>query len=439
MRKLLLHVKHPLVTLLFWGLVLRILLLFFAYSWDVNSHITWGKEAIERGLSGFYDRPTIDHFSGLYPNYPPLSIYLFMISYQLYRAVAFVLWSLNVTFAVFPSAIVSWFETREVIAGFLKLPPVLADIGVGVLLYKMILKYKRDHLAAWYAVIFYLFNPVFWYTSALWGQIESIGIFFILWSFYLLLYSNNRFIPLLVFTFAVLTKQTTVIFVPIIVIAYLKKYSFNDLLKGGILSLGVFWIFFIPFYQQGNVLLYPFNTYLTRILTASGLPFVSNHAFNFWAIVTGWQDIADTEPFVALSYRVWGYVISIIIGIFLYWRYIGRSLSSKSIYFMALIYGLTIYMFFTRIHERHIQQAFVFLIPFAVFDRRLKWVYVLISIVHFMNLYHNWSIPRIEWLMPVVLSLVTVNISILLLLSTYIYILYLFMRRAGWMQSDNKV
>lgn len=439
MTKFLLHLKKPLFTLLVWGFIIRIMILFFAYSWDVNSHITWGKELIERGIQGFYDRPTIDHFSTIYPNYPPLSIYLFSLFYGLYSLCKHVLWQMNILFPVFPSFIVTWFDTREVIAAFMKIPSILADIGISYMLYLIVLRYKNEKLSALYAVVFFLFNPVFWYTSALWGQIESIAIFFILISFYLLLYSDRKIASIIMLIFALLTKQTSIVFLPVFFIFYLKKYSLVSSIISSFVALIVFWLAFIPFYQQGNILLFPFSIYIQRILSVSGIPFASNHAFNYWALITQWKDVADTIYGWGMQYRYWGYLIVFTLSIFIFFRSIQRSLSSKNMFFTALIFAFTVYLFFTRIHERHLQQSLVFFIPFVIFDKKMKIAYYIISFIHFINLYHNWSVVRNELLIQVILSPITVNILILVLLVTYFYIFSVFVRNNGWLQKQNEV
>ncbi len=439
MEKYILKFKFPLMTLLLVGFIMRILLIFIDYSWDVNSHITWGKEVIERGISGFYDRPTIDQFSTIYPNYPPLTIYLFTLCYQLYLIIKSVLWQMNILLPAFPSTVVTWFDSREVIAGFMKIPSIIADIGTGYLLYRLVMKYNANRVNAIYAVAFYLFNPVFWYTSALWGQVESIPIFLILLSYYLLLYTDKKYVPLIIFTLALLSKQTSIIFIPVILVAYLKKYSISSLLKSAGVSLALFWLMTIPFYQQGNILLYPFTTYVFRILGVSGIPFASNHAFNFWALITQWRDISDTAQFMSIGYRYWGYCISGMFGVIIYWFSIRRSLSSKNIYFTSLITAFTVYLFFTRMHERHLQQALIFFIPFAIVDKRINMLYIVVSFIHMVNLYHNWSVPRVDAVLQVVLSIITVNILILGLLCVYGYMLYLYVRQTGWIRKSDTV
>lgn len=427
MTKFLLYLKHPLFTLLAAGFMIRIVVIFFAYSWDVNSHITWGKEVLERGIQGFYDRPTIDHFSTIYPNYPPLSIYLFSLSYSLYSLCKYMLWHVNILVPIFPSGVVTWFETREVIAAFMKLPSVVADIAVAYMLYLFVMHYKNDKLRALYAVLFFLFNPVFWYTSALWGQIESITILFILISFYLLLYSKGKIVPILFLILALLTKQTSIVFIPIFIIFFLKKYSLFSFMIGSLIGIVFFWLSFSPFYQQGNMLLYPFNTYVIRILSVSGIPFASNHAFNFWALITQWKDIPDTKYGWGVMYRYWGYAIVFIASIFIFFRSIQRTLSSKNVLFTSLVFAFTVYLFFTRIHERHLQQSLIFFIPFALFDKKMRILYVIVSFIHFVNLYHNWSVIKNDILRSIVLSPITVNILIVILLFIYVYIFFLYM------------
>lgn len=186
--------KKPsrLTQIIILGLTLRLILLFLDFGFDVNNHIVWAKEAIKYGLPGFYERAQVERFTTTYPNYSPLAIFLFIIAYGLYQFVFKATWRVNLWLPLFPSKLVIFLEKRQALAGFMKLPAVFFDLALVVLIYRWIRmkKDKNNIFGPLAAVSFILFNPGFFYNSSYFGQIESIPLFFILLSLYLLFFSK---------------------------------------------------------------------------------------------------------------------------------------------------------------------------------------------------------------------------------------------------------
>jgi hypothetical protein len=58
--------------------------------------------------------------------------------------------------------------------GLLKLPAILADVGIAAVAYALAASW-RGHRAGLVAAALFLFLPVAWYDSALWGQVDAIG------------------------------------------------------------------------------------------------------------------------------------------------------------------------------------------------------------------------------------------------------------------------
>ena len=56
----------------------------------------------------------------------------------------------------------------------LKLPPMLADIGIAAIVYALGSRWRGPRTGLVAAALF-LFLPVSWYDSALWGQVDAIG------------------------------------------------------------------------------------------------------------------------------------------------------------------------------------------------------------------------------------------------------------------------
>src|SRR3990167_6801032 len=242
--------KHSLLVLFSLGLILRLCLIFLDFSFDVNSFITWGKDAFVLGFRGFYERPSSAVFANVYPNYPPLAVYLFYLNHGFYTLVKTLVWQSNISLPVFPSRLVFFFDARSTLAAFFKLPAIFADLGIAftlVLFVRKLFPKKKNYPKL--AASLVLFNPAFFYNSAYWGQTEAISIFFLLLSFYFLLFSKKAVVVPILFTLALLSKQSAIVFVPVFLLLYFLKFKMN-VVKGVLISLIIFCISFWDIFLQ---------------------------------------------------------------------------------------------------------------------------------------------------------------------------------------------
>ncbi len=145
----------PFLAVLGSAMLLRFVLAYVAYpgqgyATDLNLFARWAGVLAADGPSSFY------HSSGA--NYPPGYMY--------------VLWLLG--------TLGSWLgpvlgiSTGEATLQLLKLPPILADGAIGILLYRAGGSWF-GRSAGLVAAALYLFLPVSWYDSALWGQVDAVG------------------------------------------------------------------------------------------------------------------------------------------------------------------------------------------------------------------------------------------------------------------------
>ena len=78
----------------------------------------------------------------------------------------------------------------------IKLPPMLVDIAVGYVLYRLVLGWawpgRRAEALALAAAALYVFNPVTLYDSALWGQTDAVGALVILLGVAALIRGNSE-------------------------------------------------------------------------------------------------------------------------------------------------------------------------------------------------------------------------------------------------------
>ncbi len=404
--------KHPLAFLIFLGIALRFALLFLDFSFDVNNHIAWAKDLHNRGFSGFYQTPSSEVYATLYPNYPPLAQFIFFLLYPIQSIVFRVTWWLHLHL-FFPGRLIFFIQSRAFLAATFKVTSVVADVGIAWLAFliakKLAPKEKRLPLLA---ASFVLFNPAFFYNSAYWGQIDAIPLFFTLVSLYLLLYSKRSLMSGIFLTLGLLVKPTVLIFLPVYVVFFLKKNSFSDFLKICLFCVIIFWLFFIPFFKSGNIFTFPFTTYVNGILATQSLPYVTNGAFNFWVLITGYKGIKDVVPFLfGISYRFFGYGIVGILFFFILSYFVKQKDPVASVFTASFLCALVAFLFLTKMHERYSILPLPFLLIASIKNRGLIRWFVILSLVSFLNLYHSWPVPSIE-ILKSLLANMSINVAI---------------------------
>src|SRR6185437_15129271 len=71
-----------------------------------------------------------------------------------------------------------------------KLPAIVADLGIGVLVYALVRRFAATGIALGAAAL-YLFNPAVIFNSAVWGQVDSVAAGLALFALYALLKSDD--------------------------------------------------------------------------------------------------------------------------------------------------------------------------------------------------------------------------------------------------------
>ncbi|MEK7522356.1 MAG: hypothetical protein AAB569_02165 [Patescibacteria group bacterium] len=384
--------KHLLFFLFLLGLILRLLIIFYDYSWDVNNHMVWAKDFLTRGPQNFYETQSSNVFATLTPNYPPLAIFIFVVMKLINPLIHSVYWWMNIHVPLTPSNFIFFLEKLVFLAALMKIPAILADLGIAFIIFlfakKIIPKNIKTQMIG---VSLILFNPAFIYNSALWGQIDSIPIFFVMLSVYFLLYTRRHLVTTILFTLALLIKPTALIFLPVYIVLFIKKFGIKKSIINLFVANIIFCLFFLPF------TLSPYMIYLNKILAAQSLPYVTNGALNFWVLIAGFRGIKDGAPFLLnISYRYFGYFIVGLINIFI----ILRLIKSKKItedFFMALfIASFAAFLFLTKMHERYSLLPLVFLLVYSFKKTKFTGWFIILSIISFINHYRNWAVPRVE-------------------------------------------
>jgi len=150
--------KHSrFLALVSGGLGLRVLLAFVlfprqGFSTDMQLFASWATTLARVGPGSFYATATG-------ADYPPGYLYI--------------LWLLgNAPTSALPV--------------LLKVPAILADLGIALVIYWAARRWLGER-AGLIAAALYLFIPVTWYDSALWGQVDAVGALLLIASLVLLI------------------------------------------------------------------------------------------------------------------------------------------------------------------------------------------------------------------------------------------------------------
>jgi len=332
------------------GILLRIYFLFQAgYELDINTFIYWSHKITEGGFWSLY---TTNYQSGL--DYPPLIPYLG--NYWLCLKFFFNLADQQI----------------------FKLLPTLAEIIFSLIAAIFVWKSKSQYKT--YLLALVIIQPALSLITTAWGQVDAVLALFLICAFILI--EKNLYLSTLFLFLALLTKPQALfgIFIFYVIVLFrkgflnaLKQFAFFLILAGG-----MYWLF--ASHSSDFLAVY--------LLSSSRYPLLSLNAFNFWWLLFGSSSfsISDTIGQI-LSYKTIGlclFAAFLAPAIF----YIYKKAKSLPEYFLAASYiYLLFFTFPTQIHERYLYPA-IALLPFAAIkNKKIFWVYVILSVTLFLNNY----------------------------------------------------
>lgn len=363
---------------------LRLFVSFLVWHPDLRNHMDWGIRFWQYGPSKFF-APESNVWNYTWPNQPPGTIYIFAAIRKLFEFLFYGLLSpAHFRLHIFPGSWLLFLESNFYPA-LLKLPAILADFGIALVIYKWTRK-------SW-AALLWLFNPVVWYNSAVWGQTDAIVNFFVLLSFYFL---QRRRLNLSVLSFALslYIKASLLIFAPIwLVVAIRQKYKIIQYFFALVYGISIIGILTFPF-SKGDPFSWLYWLYTQKIF-AQQLHVITANAFNLWAAVAGVHERPDSLPLLGLTYQYWSYIlfsisfVPILLGVV-------RNQSTKSIVWSLALTAFSSWVLLTNMHERYLYPLFPYLTILTTLGLIGSWYYWLISLISLLNLYNFWWVPRVE-------------------------------------------
>lgn len=396
------------------ALLLRLFWVFGPYHPDLGNHLDWGIKFWQLGPKNFYENL---FWQVSWANQPPGTIYLFALMRKIYELIFGLSWWLNLKISLFPSTLIPFFQEKLYVT-LVKLPSIFADLGIAVLIYKFVAGLKNKKLAKTAALVF-LFNPISWYNSAVWGQTDAIINFFGLWSFYLF-WKKRPIWATFVYFLSLYFKGSLIIFAPLVMILLLKSnFIWWKKIFAVLLPPVIFAYLSLPFVKWMSPVPWLYHLYRDRIFGHQGNMLTAN-AFNLWALVFGIDFTRnDVGLFLGLAYKTWGQLLFGLTFLPILAILFSKKPEMKLVLWSLVIVSLGSFVFLTNMHERYLYPIFPYLTILIFLFPTLKLFYFLLSLISWLNLYHLWYIPDIFGLKLIYNPLTIKIFSLLNLLLTF--------------------
>lgn len=374
--------------LLLIALAFRLFLSFGPYHPDLGNHLDWGIKFWQIGPNNFYEN---QFWQVSWPNQPPGTIYLFALTRKIYEGIFAVFWWLNVNVPAFPSGLIPFIQEKLYVS-LVKLPSILADVGIGYLIFKIVERLKSKKAGVMAAAVF-LFNPVVWYNSAVWGQTDALINFLGLYAVYLF-WKEKPFWGSFIFFLSLYFKGSLLIFTPVIIVLLLKS-KIPPWKKAIALILPPLFLSYLsyPFVHWMSPVPWIFHLYQDRIFGHQGNMLTAN-AFNLWAFFYG-IDFArnDLIVFAGLALKKWGQILFILSSVPVIINLFIRKIKIEVVLWSLAAIAIFSFFFLTNMHERYLYPAIPFLTILLGTRPRFRYFYLCFSLVFFLNLYHLWYVP----------------------------------------------
>jgi len=412
-----------LTTLLVLGLALRVFIAGFylplsGLSNDIGAFSAWAMRLASIGPGEFYE-------AGYFSDYPPGYMY--------------VLWLLGAIGAALAPIV-----GHDATGGLVKIPGILADVGVAFLLFAICRRWGgelvdrsrlsvRPETLGIAAATIYLFNPGTIFDSAVWGQIDSVGTLVLLATIYALARGWTE-VAAFAAVVALLVKFQFAFLIPVVAIVGLRRHLFGRssdpehdsrrdplrVLTSLAVGFGTMTVILLPFGMalyapleggdpRGLLGILPaadpsgslIGKFVEAANTYDGLTL---NAFNLWR--NPWSGLGDTfqrsnDTDVALVLGSiglsWQQVGAVLFGAvaLLALVQVARRDDLRGILLASLVLAIAFFVLPTRVHERYLFPALALAAPLLLSGRSWPWIYAGLSLSFFANIYwvytEDWS------------------------------------------------
>ena len=383
------------LVLLALGLTFRVIIAYLlpgsGFDNDIGAFKYWAGDLAGQGLNGFYSRP-------FFHDYTPGYLY--------------VLWLVGLVG-----------QGLGGVGDLIKVPPILGDIALAYLVWSMTLELGGSRWAARLGALIVIVNPITWFDSVIWGQVDSVGVVFLLLAVRELWRDRPERSAILTVIAAIIKPQLGIL-VPIVAAVTIRRAIWP---AGGYGDEGAppprrtttMWEARvrgpIRIFTTGAaglitavVLSLPFGLSLPGLVeqifkTAGGYPFLSVNAWNPWALATlGENGIAQnklwvcdivTAPACSTAFSV-GALPALAVGLALALLafavvsvLVARRPDRLTILVGVTVLAIAFFVLPTRVHERYLFPLVALGAILAAASPRWTIAYVLSGLATLANMY----------------------------------------------------
>src|SRR4029077_8548132 len=113
------------------------------------------------------------------------------------------------------------------VGDLIKIPPILADLALGYLVWSMTRELGGSERSARIGAALVIFNPVTWFDSTVWGQVDSVGVVVLLLALRELWRDRPERAAILA-TLAALVKPQLGILIPLVAIVVIRRAFWRE-------------------------------------------------------------------------------------------------------------------------------------------------------------------------------------------------------------------
>jgi len=395
------------LAILLVGLIVRLIMAYgieglrgSGFGSDLDLFRFWATELAERGPVGFYDR-------GFFADYTPGYLYA--------------LWAVGLVG-----------QAVGGVGDLIKLPAIITDVVLAYVVYRMVLDLGVTAGRARLGAIVVLVNPITWFDSVIWGQVDSFGTVFLLLAVRELWKDRPERAAILAVT-AALIKPQLAILVPIVAFVVIRRALWPDgahgdeaapprtgfawerrttgairILSTTIAAAATAVVLATPFglsvVSVSGSAPYIGSTLLRLVFsTAATYSYVTVNAYNLWALfplngestasngqwipdapsadVTQWAQIGPF-PAALVGGALLGALLFVIVP-----ALVARRPDRLTILVGVSVLAMAFFAVPTRVHERYLFPLFGLAAILFAFSWRWRAAYLIASFATFLNMY----------------------------------------------------
>ncbi|HEV2238250.1 MAG TPA: glycosyltransferase 87 family protein, partial [Ktedonobacterales bacterium] len=304
------------------------------------------------------------------PNYLPLGMYLFGGLTAAYAGVAHLQ-------GLSPSLIVPANATLTVV---MKLPAILADLAITVLIYAIARRKLRTRWAL-LASASYAFSLGPFLDTAVWGQTDGVVLLPVLLALVFTLRRAGLWVGVW-FALAIMVKPTPALFLPLSLVYLYRWAGWRQALSAIGSLVGVSAVVCLPYIlpPHPQLLVWP------SIVAAGSkaMPSTTSDAYNLWLLVAPTRNAlhplwGSVSPSVVGNLMFFGALAVVLAGVW-------ADASPLRLWSGASLIALSYFTLTAMQHERYLYPAVALLLISALYDARRWLFYIVASATVFLNI-----------------------------------------------------